>query len=58
MEEKFYTFTRHIVVCEFGGVTASSEEEAIQKIKDGEYDDIIDSWTVSQVEGTIELKEE
>lgn len=33
MKEKFYTFKKQVIVCEFGGVTATSKEEAIEKIK-------------------------
>lgn len=58
MEEKFYIFTRKVIVKEFGGVTATSEEEAIEKIMEGEYDDIIDSWTLEHIAGSIEIEEQ
>lgn len=58
MKEKFYTFKRQVIVCEFGGVTATSKEEAIEKIKNGDYDDIIDSWIEEILEGTITIESE
>lgn len=58
MEEKFYTFKRLVITCEFGGVTATSKEEAIQKIKDNDYDDIIDSWTEEVLEDSIDIESE
>lgn len=58
MKEKFYTFKRLVITCEFGGVTATSKEEAIQKIKDNDYDDIIDSWTEEVLEDSIDIESE
>lgn len=43
MEEKQYIFTRKIEGTEWGIVTATSEEEAKQKIMDDDYDDIIEN---------------
>lgn len=41
-------------------VTARSEEEAIEKVMDDDYDDVIDTEPMSAVEGTavVELQEE
>lgn len=58
MNEKFYTFKRKIIVCEYGGVTATSIEEALEKIKQGDYDDIIDSWKIEDIDNSIEIEEE
>ena len=58
MKENFYTFKRLVITCEFGGVTATSKEEAIQKIKDNDYDDIIDSWTEEVLEDSIDIESE
>ena len=40
-EEKTYTVFRKVVVWEEWEIRASSEEEAIQKVKDGDADDYI-----------------
>lgn len=50
---KCYTFTADHVVRESvkGYVNAESEEEAIQKIKNDDYDDIIDSDIEEEIEG-------
>jgi hypothetical protein len=53
---KEYKFTRKAIYIEFGVVTANDEKEAIQKIKDNDYDDIIDTYLDEEDNSTIELE--
>lgn len=51
-----YQFRRESKYLEFGVVTASSEEEAIEMIENGDYDDIIDNSFVETIPETIEIE--
>ncbi len=55
---KTYDFKREATYYEFGIVTANSKEEAIEKIKNGEYDDIYDTSLLEENNDTIEVEEE
>lgn len=57
MEEKEYQFTREATYIQCGIVTATSEEEAKQKVIDGDYDDIYDSYLDSEDNDTINIME-
>lgn len=54
---KQYDFRREAIYYEFGIVTANSKEEAIEKIKNGEYDDIYDTSLLKEKNDTIEVEE-
>lgn len=57
---KYYLITRKTTYIEYVSVRAENEEEAIQKVEEDEYDDIIDieamesessdNWTVTENE--------
>ena len=59
MEEKTYIFTRKVVGTEYGIVTATSKEDAIKKIMDNDYDDIMEqnAYFTGLEEDIVELKE-
>lgn len=59
-EEKSYMFVRRIVGTEWGVVTASSEEEARQRIMDNDVDDVIENSVefTGKEEDILELKED
>lgn len=50
---KEYQFTRKAMYVEYGVVTADSKEEAIEKIKNGDYDDIYDTSLEEEYDDTI-----
>lgn len=50
--EKEYQFDFIGTIGGYGIVTASSVEEALEKIKNDEYDDIIDTWDMTIKEVT------
>lgn len=52
---KEFSFERQATYIQYGIVTATSKEEAIQKIKDGEYDDIYDSSLIEEDDETISI---
>lgn len=58
MAQKCYQFTRLATYTEFGYVYANDEEEALQKVRDDDYDDIVDTWWKSFDPDTIELRED
>ena len=53
---KEYKFTRKATYIEFGVVTANNKKETIQKIKNNDYDDIIDTYLDEEDNNTIELE--
>ena len=59
-EEKTYIFTRKVTGTEWGIVTATSEEEAKQKIMNDDYDDIIENSVdfTGNEEDILEIKED
>ena len=56
-EQKQYQFTRSATYTQFGFVYATSEEEALGKILDNDYDDIIDTYYESFDPSTIQISE-
>ncbi len=59
VEEKEYTFTRKIEGTEWGVVTATSKEEAIEKLMKGDEDDVIEqsAYFTGKQEDIISLEE-
>lgn len=59
-EEKTFIFTRKVTGTEWGIVTATSEEEAKQKIINDDYDDIIENSVdfTGNEEDILEIKED
>ncbi len=55
---KTYQFTRKAKYIEYGVVTANSKEEAIELIKNNDYDDIYDTSLEEEYNETIEIEEE
>lgn len=55
---KNYKFTRKATYVEFGVVTAINEEEAMEKIKNNDYDDIIDTSLEEEHNDTINIEED
>ena len=56
--EKQYTFTITEQCTTLGIVIATSKEEAIEKIKNGDYDDMIDAFDTVYIPDTIEIVNE
>ena len=56
-EEKTYNFTIEVKVAYRGYVVANNEQEAIQMIKDGEYNDIVDQYELDWDYDTLQLEE-
>lgn len=56
--EKQYTFTMAEKSTVVGIVTAISKAEAIEKIKNGDYDDILDAINVVYIPDTIAIIDE
>lgn len=56
-EEKIYNFTIEVKVAYRGYVVANNEQEAIQMIKDGEYNDIVDQYELDWDYDTLQLEE-
>lgn len=52
---KEYQFTRKAMYIEYGVVTAENEEEAIEKIKNNDYDDIYDTCLEEEYDDTIQI---
>ena len=52
---KTYQFTREAKYVQYGFVTASSKEEALKLIRDGEEDDIFDTDIVEEYNDTIRI---
>ena len=55
---KTYQFTRKAKYIEYGVVTANSKVEAIELIKNNDYDDIYDTSLEEEYNETIEIEEE
>jgi len=55
---KIYPFTREAKYIEYGVVTANSKEEAIELIKNNDYDDIYDTSLEEEYNETIKIGEE
>ena len=55
---KTYQFTREAKYIEYGVVTANSKEEAIELIKNNDYDDIYDTSLEEEYNETIKIEEE
>lgn len=53
--EKEFTFTIEEVATVFGVVTATSKEEALEKIKRGDWDDLVDVWNTEYNMDTIDI---
>ena len=58
MAQKCYQFTRSATYTEFGYVYANDEEEALQKVRDDDYGDIVDTWSESFDPDSIDLRED
>lgn len=56
--KKTYQFSRLATYVQYGIVTASSKEEAIQLIKDGEEDDIFDISIENYDNESIRIEDE
>lgn len=54
---KTYQFTREAKYIEYGVVTANSKEEAIELIKNNDYDDIFDTSLEEEYNETIKIEE-
>lgn len=54
--EKCYQFTFKGSIGGYGIVTAKSKEEAMEKIKSNDYDDIIDTWDM-EIEEVTSIEE-
>ncbi len=54
---KTYQFTREAKCIEYGVVTANSKEEAIELIKNNDYDDIFDTSLEEEYNETIKIEE-
>lgn len=54
---KEYQFTREAKYIEYGVVTANSKEEALELIKNNEYDDIFDTSLQEEYNDTIKIEE-
>ena len=54
--EKCYQFTFKGSIGGYGIVTAKSEEEAMEKIKNNDYDDIIDTFDM-EIEEVTSIEE-
>lgn len=54
---KNYQFTREAKYIEYGVVTANSKEEALELIKNNEYDDIYDTSLDEEYNDTIKIEE-
>ena len=55
---KTYQFTREAKYIEYGVVYANSKEEAIELIKNNDYDDIYDTSLEEEYNETIKIEEE
>lgn len=55
---KTYQFTREAKYIEYGVVNANSKEEAIELIKNNDYDDIYDTSLEEEYNETIKIEEE
>ncbi len=55
---KTYNFSRLATYLQLGVVTADSKEEAIELIKNNEYDDIFDTCLEEENNDTIQIEEE
>jgi hypothetical protein len=55
--EKEYVFDFIATIGGYGIVIASNEEEALEKIKNEEYDDIIDTWDM-QIKEVTKIEEQ
>lgn len=55
---KTYQFTREAKYIEYGVVTANSKAEAIELIKNNDYDDIYDTSLEEEYNETIKIEEE
>ncbi len=55
---KTYQFTREAKYIEYGFVIANSKEEAIELIKNNDYDDIYDTSLEEEYNETIKIEEE
>ena len=51
-----YQFKRESKYIEYGVVDAETEEEAIEKIENEEYDDIFDTSFVETIPDTLEIE--
>lgn len=56
MEEKEYTFTVTMKVKNTGAIFAKSEEDAIKKILNWEYDEMIDSEPIEIEKDTLKIE--
>ena len=54
---KTYQFTREAKYIEYGVVTANSKKEAIELIKNNDYDDIFDTSLEEEYNETIKIEE-
>lgn len=52
---KMYKFTREAKYVQYGFVNADSEEEALELIEDGDYDDIYDTSLEEEYNDTIKI---
>lgn len=57
-EEKEYSFERQATYIQYGIVTGTSKEDAKQKIKDDEYDDIYETILIKEDNETILIEED
>lgn len=55
---KVYQFTREAKYIEYGVVSANTKEEAIELIKNNDYDDIFDTSLEEEYNETIKIRNE
>lgn len=55
---KDFIFTRKVIYKEIGVVTANSEEEALKKVKNDEYEDIFNCCIEEVIKDSEEIEEE
>lgn len=55
---KTYQFTREAKCIQYGYVAANSKEEAINLIKNDDYDDIFDTSLEEEYNDTIQIEED
>lgn len=60
MKNKEYQFFFTASIGGFGVLTAKDKEEALEKIKNNDYDDIIDTYdmTIEEITDIVEIGEE